>query len=101
MTVSLVKVVSGVDGWSSDCGRHIRRFAPYIFQTVCSLGGGLLVGVSLVKVVSLLDGWSSDSGRHIRRFAPYIFQAVCFLGGGLLVGVSLVKGCRPTRRVEL
>ena len=28
---SLVKVVSLLDGWSSDCGRHIRRFALYIF----------------------------------------------------------------------
>ena len=73
MGVSLLKVVSLVDGWSSDCGRHMRRFAPYIFLTICSLGGGLLVGVSLIKVVSLLDGWSSECGRHIRRFAPYIF----------------------------
>ena len=73
MGVSLVQVVSLLDEWSSDCGRHVRRFAPYIFQTVCSLGGGLRVGVSLVKVVSLLDRWSSACGRHIRRFAPYIF----------------------------
>ena len=56
MGVSLVKIVSLLDGWSSYCGRHIRRFAPYIFQIVCSLGGGLLVGVSLVHVVTLLDG---------------------------------------------
>ena len=56
MGVGLVKVVSLLDGWSSDCRRHIRRFAPYIFETVCSLGGGLLVGVSLVEVVSLFDG---------------------------------------------
>ena len=70
--VGLVKVVSLLDGWSTDYGRHIRRLAPYIFTTVCSVGGGLLVGVSLVKVVSLLDGWCSDSGRHIRRFAPCI-----------------------------
>ena len=73
MGVSLVKVVSLLDGWSSDCGRHIRRFAPYIFLTACSFGGSLLVGVSPVKVVRLVDGWSSDCGRHIRRFAPYIF----------------------------
>ena len=73
MGVSLFKVVSLVDGWSSDCGRHIRRFAQYIFSIACSLGGCLLVGVGLVEVVSLVDGWSSDCGRHIRRFAPYIF----------------------------
>ena len=53
----MVKVVSLLDGCSSDCGRHMRRFAPYISLTACSLGGGLLVGVSLVKVVSLFDGW--------------------------------------------
>ena len=73
MGVSVVKVVCLLDGWSFDCGRHLRRFASYICLTACSLGGGLLVGVSLVKVVSLLDGWSSDCGRHLRRFAPYIF----------------------------
>ena len=73
MGISLVKVVSLIDGWRSACGRHIRRFAPHIFLTACSLGGGLVVGVSLVKVVSLIDGWKSDCGRHVRRFAPYIF----------------------------
>ena len=26
--VSLVEVVSLIDGWRSDCGRHIQRFAP-------------------------------------------------------------------------
>ena len=70
MGIGPVKVVSLPEGWSFDCGRHILRIAPYIFLTVCSLGGGLLVGVSLVKVVSLIDGWSSDCGRHKRRFAP-------------------------------
>ena len=74
MGVSLVKVVSLLERWKSDCGGRIRRFAPYIFQTACSLGGGLLVGVSLVKVVSRLEGWSSECGRHIRRFAPSIFK---------------------------
>ena len=83
MGVSLVKVVSLLDGWSSDCGRHIRRVAPYIFLTICSLGGDFLVGVSLGKVVSLLDGRSSDCGRHIRRFAPCILNTVCSLGGGM------------------
>ena len=70
MGVGLVKVVSVLEGWSSDCESAKRRFAPYSFLTAWSLGGGLLVGVGLVKVVSLLDGWSSDCGRHIRRFAP-------------------------------
>ena len=41
---SLVKVVSVLDGWSSDYGRHIRRFAPYIFLN------------------SLLLGWRSSCG---------------------------------------
>ena len=44
-----------------------------IFLTICSLGGGFLVGVRMVKVVSLHDGWSSDYERHIRRIAPHIF----------------------------
>ena len=80
MGVSLVKVASLLDGWSSDYGRHIRRFAPYIFLTACSLGGGLLVGVSLVKIASLLDEWSSDCGRHKRRFAPQSFLNSLLLG---------------------
>ena len=71
--VNLVKVVSLLNGWSSDCGRHIRRFAPYIFLTVCALGGCRLVGVSLVKVVRLLDGRNFDCERHTQRFAPYFF----------------------------
>ena len=49
--VSLVKVESLIDGWRSDCERHVRRFAPCIFLTACSLGGGPVVGVSLVKTV--------------------------------------------------
>ena len=100
MGVTLVKVVSPLGGRSSDCGRHIRRVAPYISLTACSVGGGLLVGVGLVKVVSLLDGWSSDCEDAYGGLRRTFFNGL-LLGWRSSCGCWPGQGCKSTRRVEL